>query len=669
MLAKQMMSNIKLFLGILLLAITQSAVGQSNLVNVFLGSSGDHGQLSPAAGGPFGIMSVGPQTYPHGHTGYEFKAKKILGLTHTRFEGVGCMGSGGNILITPFIKNDQGTLIKRSESALPGNYAISFTNGISVAIQANDKYALEKYTFPAAENGFMIDLSHTLANAFRSEVHTVASNMLTGEIRSGTTCSNGTYILYYAISFDQPVSITEKEKHQVQVNFKARSINVQVAFSSVSIELAKDALRKKVPGQIVSQGRQSWDYMLGRIKVTGDKDETALFYSLLYRVLQSPFLVSEKGAPARYNGWSIWDNYKTQLPLLSLAYPNEYQDIITSLTDLYKRGKKNWATDQEPSNSVRTEHAVVVLLDAYRKGYQVDLQSVKDSLLKEASALEFDKPDKALESCYDSWAFAEIFKILKYDSLANRFYQQASQWKTYWDKDFKDLGKNDVDRLPARGMYQGTIWQYRWLVPFDIKGLIAACGGEAAFIQQLSAFFDNDYYNATNETDIQAPYMFSGTGEPWRSQEVIRRYAHDTVVQHYFNDNSRGIDAFVGRVYQNRPDAYPRTMDDDGGAMSAWYVLAAMGLSPACVGHPVYYLHVPLFEKVSFYPSEKAFTIEVKNFGKENKYIRSVSLNGKPLNRNWLTQDEIKRGGKLIIHAADQPDKNFGIKDQWKSNI
>ena len=335
------------------------------------------------------------------------------------------------------------------------------------------------------------------------------------------------------------------------------------------------------------------------------------------------------------------------------------------MAGLYLHGKKNWATNHELSNTVRTEHSIVVLLDAYRKGYPVVFSSILDSLIKETDSLKYNYPDKALESCYDAWAMSQILHILNKDSLSKIYKDKANTWKSFWQNDFSDVSKEDVDDLPARGMYQGTIWQYRWFAPFDIKGLMELCGGEQSYINQLDHFFDNDLYNASNEPDIQVPYMYSGTSMPWKSQDIIHKYARDTVIQYYYNDNSRGIDPFIDRVFNNRPDAYIRTMDDDGGAMSGWYVLAAMGLSPACVGWPVWYLHVPLFKTVSF----GKLSISVSNFSKNAKYIHSVTLNGKILNRNWLTQNEIMQGGKLIIRAFDRPDKQFGINNLWKTDL
>jgi putative alpha-1,2-mannosidase len=121
--------------------------------------------------------------------------------------------------------------------------------------------------------------------------------------------------------------------------------------------------------------------------------------------------------------------------------------------------------------------------------------------------------------------------------------------------------------------------------------------------------------------------MYNTTNELWKSQDLMHQIAVDTVIQNYFNDNSRGIGSNIGRIYRNQPDAYLRTMDDDAGAMSAWYVFTASGFSPACVGWPIYYLNVPLFESVTYQLQKgRSFNVEVKNFSSKNKFIKQENI-------------------------------------------
>lgn len=658
----------------------------TDLVNVFLGSSGDHGQLSPAASSPFGMMSIGPQTYPHLHAGYEHYAKKFLGFTHNRFEGVGCTGSGGLILVKPYLGDESSSeLIKKTEEAKPGYYHVGFENGIDVKLTAANKSGLHKYTFPKGKKGLTIDFSHAFSGAFVAEEHTSNTKGIEGWIEAKTTCGVGKYKVYYQIYLDKKINVTAIDKHNVNVTFddNETAVTLRIGFSAKDREQATLNINNLDFESVKSFAEQQWNEKLNAIKVEGDLESKKLFYSLFYRTMQSPYLITESNKvdvkrnitensdqQNLYNGWAIWDNYRTQLPLLSIVQPKIYQDITNSLSNLYVNGKKDYATQNEPSNTVRTEHAIVVLLDAYRKGYKVDFEKIADSLIADNDRLDFSKPDKALESSYDVWALAQVFKHLNKPELYKKYIAKAEEYKNYWNKDFKDIDKKDIDRMQARGLYQGTIFQYRWFVPFDVKGLISLCGGEENYLAQLNRFYLGDYYNHANEPDLQVPLMFNMTKTPWKSQKWMHQLAADTVVQYYFNDNSRGIAPFVDKIYKNEPKAYIRTMDDDAGAMSAWYVFTASGFSPALVGAPVYYLNVPLFKSIDYKVADaKVFKIVTENFGKGNVYINSVKLNGKTIDRNWITQQEINNGGILVITASKIPNEKFGVANQWVSSI
>ncbi len=657
----------------------------SSEVNVFMGTSGDHGQLSPAAGAPFGMMSIGPQTYPHLHAGYEYEARKFLGFTHNRFEGVGCTGSGGLILVKPFLQDDKEDLLKVKQEGSPGYYAVTFANGIEASFTASDKSGKHLYSFPSTKKSVYIDLGHALSNGFVQGGHQRHEKGISGWIEARTTCGVGRYKMFYYLQFDQKAVIEERSPQRLLLHFNdpSRELQINVGISSVSEDFAKANLDKESFESMRKRTKAQWDEQLGAIRVSGPEAERKLFYSLLYRTMQSPYRISEADGTYRgtdgkvrqskyayYNGWAVWDNYRTQLPLLSIIQPRIYQDIVRSLAALYENGKKDYATRTEPSNTVRTEHTIVVLLDAYRKGYQVDFKKIRDSLISENERLDFSKPDKALESSYDVWALAQVFRHLGEEEEYRYYLSKAAEYKRYWEKDFKDISKNDVDRMQARGLYQGTIWQYRWFVPFDVKGLIELCGGEETYRAQLMHFYQNDLYNHANEPDLQVPLMFNASTTPWMSQKWMRELAKDTVIQYYFNDNSRGIDPFVNRIYKNEPKAFIRTMDDDAGAMSAWYIFTAAGIHPALVGKPIYYLNVPLFERLEVsLPGGKQWKVEVKNFGNRNTYIAGVLRNGKPHLRNWITHEEIMEGGTLQITASDKPNTDFGKGNTYISSL
>lgn len=654
-------------------------------VNVFLGSSGDHGQMSPSASVPFSMLSIGPVTDPHGHTGYEFYAKKYEGFVHTHLEGVGCTGAGGNILVKPILNGDIHTeLTRKTQQAGPGFYQVSFENGIRADMTVAHNFGLHDYHFPEKENGLFIDLSFTQPKRFVAEEHQLEKDAISGWIDTKTTCSAGIYRIYYYLQIPGAAAINTLGEHQFVVKGNGSDeLNVRIGFSSVSTEYAQARIKDANFNTVKTEASEQWEKLLSHVQLEGEKDRVDLFYSLLYRGLQAPYLISEKDGVYRaidgsiqhsdneiYNGWAIWDNYREQLPMLSLLYPEQFDNIAKSIANMYPYGKKNWATQHEPSPTVRTEHAMVVLLDAWNKGYEVPFADIKDSLLKEAETLDYGAPDKALESSYDCWALSEILKTLGDSVQSKKYLDKALEYKNYWLKDFADLSKNDIDRMQARGLYQGTIWQYRWFVPFDLAGLTDLTGGEDSIIGQLDRFFAEYNYNHANQPDLQVPGMYNATKQPWKSQKLYRELLLDTVVQCYPNDNSKGIDPYVGRIYQNQPQAYLRTMDDDAGTMSSWFVMRSMGLSPANIGNPVYYLTAPIFKSVTLnFGNGKSFKIDVSNYKKDDCYIIKASLNGKPLMRNWLTQQELTAGGELVLETSDVPNEQWGVEDQWISHI
>jgi len=690
-------------------------------VNVFLGTSGDHGQLSPAASYPFSMLSIVPQTDPWIHTGYEYYAKEFLGFAHSVFEGVGCEGSGANLLVKPFMGTDpkECQLIKDGEAASPGFYSVAFKDGIQAAFTVSSQEGVHLYQFPDKtvdqngnsqnKKGLYFDLSHTRANRFAAERHTTSGSTLSGWIEAGTTCSAGLYKIYYFIQLSQPVEWEMLGEHKLVAHLKGdtRKLTLRIGWSSTSADYAKAAITHQSFDEIRHSTAKEWNKALSRIAIpvpeySHQKVDSiqmarrALFYSLLYRVIQSPYLISEKDGhfrntkgqeqtalSKRYNGWSVWDNYRTQLPLLSLAYGDRYQDMVTSLAELYKNGKKDYATKNEPSNTVRTEHTDIVLLDAYNKGYQVDFAAIIDSIKNEVDRLDFSHPDKALESCYDNWALGQIYRVLGDKTNSKIYTDKALTYKTVWQKEFADLSKSDIDKMGARGMYQGTVWQYRWLVPYDMQGMTRLIGSADKLEKELDRFFKGNYYSQANEPDIAAISLYNTTAHPSKAQALMRRYAVDTVTQFYFNGNSRGINPIIGPVYQNRPRAFLPTMDDDGGAMSGWFVFSGIGLFPACVGEPVYYLHVPLFEDLTINvgrtvlsdkhiskekEKEKLLHIHVNNFSPDNCFIQKVILNGKVLNQNYLTDQQLKAGGTLTIYSTDKPSDDKTNKE-WISAI
>ncbi|HEX3008975.1 MAG TPA: glycoside hydrolase domain-containing protein, partial [Bacteroidales bacterium] len=401
---------------------TKSSTILTEKVNVFLGSSADHGQMSPSASSPFSMLSIGPRTNPFTHTGYEYYAKEFEGFVHTHMEGVGCTGSGGNILVKPILDGNEKTqLTKIRDTATPGYYGVTFTNGIQAEMTVAHNFGIHRYKFPRSNHGLYVDLAFAFVGRYVNEEHKQDKNTITGWVDTKTTCSQGIYRIYYCLEFSNSTEIRKAGDHQyIVAGDNASEMEVRVGFSSVNTEYAKSRIKPIEFAKVKEETGKAWEQLLNRITVQGEADRENLFYSLLYRGLQSPFVVSEDDGTYMaingtvqqdkhtiYNGWAIWDNYREQLPMLSLAYPDKFGDIARSIANLYPYGKNNWATMHEPTPTVRTEHALVVLLDAHNKGYEVPLKQIEPYLIDEANKLDYGAPDKALESSYDNWAMAE----------------------------------------------------------------------------------------------------------------------------------------------------------------------------------------------------------------------------------------------------------------------
>lgn len=664
------------------IVFSQNNESKLNSVNVFLGTSGDYGQLSPGASYPFSMLCLSPCTYPYNHTGYEYEADIFNGFTHTLLQGVGCKGSGGNILIKPILDDDiQTHLLKDSQQGSPGYYGVDFDNGIKAEFTVNHNFGMHHYSFPK-KGQLYLDLSSAIQEAFIQADTKVVKDGIQGKIISKTTCSEGVSQFYFYIDFGEKSKIKKIDKYKYIVDFQSSEVFVKVGLSSVSTEYAKKRIDNNLSfTQVYEKAKAKWYELLSRVEIQDqDIEKVDLFYSLLYRTLQAPFLISEENGVYRtiqgniekadfkvYNGWSIWDNYREIFPLLSILYPDIYEDIVLSVANLYPNGKKNFTTLNEPSPSVRTEHSLVVLADAINKQIKLPIDKILPYLLQEVEQLDFSSPDKALESSYDLWALSEILAKSGFKSESDFYLKKALNYRQYWNKDFKDLSQSDVDNMQTRGLYQGTIWQYRWLVPYDINGLIGLIGSNKEFEKQLDTFFNGHYYNHANQPDLQTSNLYYTTKSSYKTQKLIHELLQGKTIQFYFNENLKGIDPYIGRIYKNQPKAFLRTMDDDLGTMSAWFVLRSLGISSACVGSDVFYLTAPIFKKVIMNLPQNRI-IELTN---ENNlfYIESLAKDKEIYRKNFIRYKDLLKVKRLDYTTRVLPNLSWPEDQLWISNI
>jgi len=659
-------------------------------VDLFVGTSGDHGQLSPAATLPFGLVKSGPETDPPGHAGYDYSVNLIKGFSIIRMEGVGCKGSGGNILIKPgfgAINKSSYLFDKTSEEASPGYYRVDFqTPAINAEMTISNGTGWQKFTYLNSGHAWiMLDLSNSHEKII-SEQHELKGNIIEGSIQAPTVCENvnGVYKFYYNIEIDRKADSVREDGSVIWYYFKVKkgsSVNVKTSISSVSPAQAEADRRQEIGNAgfktVQNRAAAAWNEKLNKISVEGNPEYVKLFYTLYYRSLLNPSDISGmsgnyRGADDKlykatgythYQGWSIWDNFRTAFPLLTITEPAIMNDVCRSLADLYKEGKNSWATKTEPFPSARTEHAVAVLLDCYAKGITgFDLDEIYPLLKKESEQYTKNSPDQKLETAYDYWALSKIAVLLNKQEDAEFFSGEAAKYKDIWNEKFLIMNdKSDI--MHGDGLYEGTLWQYRWFVPFDIDGMINMLGGRTLFTDQLEYFFDNHLYNHGNEPDIHVPFLFNYTDKPYLTQKIVNQILTKNFEQWYGTHN-KWSKPFTGRIYNLNPVGYMPEMDDDAGTMAAWYVLSSIGLFPVCVGEPVYSLTAPIFSSVTIQlPGEKTFKIIARDISDENIYIQKAFLNGKEINRSRITHSEITAGGTLEFIMGNSPNISWGLSE------
>jgi putative alpha-1,2-mannosidase len=287
----------------------------------------------------------------------------------------------------------------------------------------------------------------------------------------------------------------------------------------------------------------------------------------------------------------MWDNYRTQMPLLALIDPVRAEAIARSLVRLYASGKNRWATPDEPFLTVRTEHAGIALLDFRRKGITgFDAQTALAGMVAESPTLARCTPDEAIEAAYDDWATAELAADLGQTGLARSFHDKAKAYRPMWLDTFRDLGP-DSDVVKARGLYQGTLAQYRWAPVFDLPWLSEAMGPR--LIPELERFFGDNLFNITNQPDLHVPYLLAWAGQRDASLATVRLYLTSPVAHRYTNSGVRP-EPWFGRSFALAPQGFADGMDDDAGTMSAWYIWATLGLYPLTPGEPRYLVTEPV---------------------------------------------------------------------------
>ncbi|MEI6074567.1 MAG: GH92 family glycosyl hydrolase [Verrucomicrobiota bacterium] len=476
-----------------------------------------------------------------------------------------------------------------------------------------------------------------------------------------------------------------------QVLFKA-------GISFASLEGAEKNLQQDIPewdfDTVHRQARESWAKVLDVIHVEGGTlDQQQIFYTSLYRTLIDPRCISDAdgsfraidGTIQKAKGYtqrtvfSGWDVFRSQFPLMTLIAPQVVGDTINSLLYVARTDNQGclprWEIMLRESGCMLGDPAVPVIVDAWRKGIRgYDAAEVWKAIRKTClgpdakrshfkywaeNGWEPGDVSRTLEYAYDDACAAWFAHEMKVTNDAAVLWQRAHNYTNIFDSSVHWMHARNADgswtewkgrTVQGQGCTESNPFQQGWFVPQDVPGLIALLGKDR-FIADLNEFLDkshpeflwNDYYNQANEPVHQVPFMAVYAGQPWLVQ--------------------KWTSAVLDRGYKTGP--YGLVGNEDVGQMSAWYVLAALGLHPVCSGDPIYIITRPLFPKATLrldptYAKGRTFTISANSKAPGAIYIQSAKLNGNTLDRAWLTHSEITAGGKLELELVSEPDHTWG---------
>ena len=477
---------------------------------------------------------------------------------------------------------------------------------------------------------------------------------------------------------------------------------VKVAVSPVSEDGAAADMEAELPGwdfdAVRKAARRAWNSELSKVKLrTADETARTVFYTALYHTMVAPSVFcdvdgSYRGADGgvhcgdftNYTTFSLWDTYRAAMPLMTVLHPEKMDDIAATMFHIFEQQGKFpvWHLHGNETDCMVGNPGHVAFADAIVKGYgDAYRDRALDALVASSSLgergqdlrrkygyipcdLYNESVANDMEYAIADGAVANLARALGNAEVAEEFTRRSRSYRNYFDPStgfmraklsdgnfkspFNPFFSNHMDQ----DYTEGTAWQYIWLVPQDVDGLVECFGSREKTVSKLDSLFlvssevegDNaspdisgliGQYAHGNEPGHHTLYLYSMLGEPWKAADRIRQ-----VCSEMYTDSREGLAG-----------------NEDVGQMSAWYVLSALGfyqVEPAC---PRFWFGAPLFPSAELRVPGGKLTVKAAGLSAENRYIRSVSLNGRPLGRGYMTFDEIMAGGELRFVMG--PDKTL----------
>lgn len=613
-----------------------------------------------------------------------------------------------------FVSRYAGKYSHSQEIARPGYYAMTLkNNGVKAEFTVTERAGLHRYSFPeGGENNLIINLGFAINwdKPYQTSLKVLDSTLVAGERLSHGWAAD--QHVFFAARFSKPIVKSEIENVGGEgctvgvLNFKDKQLLVKVGISSVSVDNALANLDGSLPGwdfeATAQAASDAWEKELARIRIqSNDSIQKTIFYTALYHTMIHPSLFSDangefKGVNGdvqkadgykRYTVFSLWDTYRALHPLFTITQQSRVNDMVKTMLDHYRQTGvlPVWELEGNETWCMVANHSIAVIAEAILKNIgdfdrEEAFEAMKATSMHDRDGMGlYDKLGympadkvsqsvaKSLEVAIDDWCVAAVAQKLGKTEDAAYFSKRAESFRQYFDPETGFMrGKlsNGKWTTPFDPVYsnhegsdytEGNAWQYLWLVPENVQGLIDLLGGKEPFADKLEKLFTEaegvkgqnaspdisgliGSYAHGNEPGHHTTFLFDYAGRAWRTQELNRQV--QTTLYHADPDGLSG--------------------NEDCGQMSAWYIFSAMGFYPVNPADLKYEFGSPIVQeaKVEVAPG-KYFVMKAPAASVTNKYIEKVTLNGKALDRFYITHDEIMNGDTLEFTMGAEPNKEL----------
>lgn len=661
---------------------------------------------------PFGLVQLGPTEPTRGWdwcSGYYYDDDELIGFGHMHLSGtgIGCLGDVAFLPVKDF-KQTSTRFKHEAEKVHPGYYSVQLTDpNVLVELTATERCGFHRYTFKnGAKAQLALDLSQCIGWDKLNDclLTQESATRLTGFRRSNGWAADRR--IYFSIDFSQPVTVhrlDSMERVVVSVADNTKPLLVKVALSPVSIDKAKLNMQAELAGwdfdAAVKSADEAWNRELARIEIqTNDRTKKRVFYTAMYHLMTSCSKFNDvdreyRGADGKvhkadftnYTTLSLWDTYRAAHPLMTVAFPEMQRDFAQTFLNIYKQQGRLpvWHLMGSETDCMVGNPGAIVLADLTMKGFVEDkelaLEALKATQMKDIRSLgllkkhgyipwnlepENETVAKALEYCAADDGVAKVAKLLGKKDDYEYFFNRSRSYKKYYDPETRFLravGTDGKFRLPFNPFFaehrtndytEGNAWQYTFLVPHDVKGLIKLFGSDKAFMSKLDSLFfvegwagDNaspdmsgmtGQYAHGNEPSHHVIYMYNYAGRPDKAAPMLRK--------------------MLNEMYLDQPDGL--SGNEDVGQMSAWYILSSVGLYQVDPVGGRFVIGSPLFDKATVnVGGGKTFTVVAKNNSDKNIYVQGARLNGKTLKNSYVDFNDIRHGGTLELVMGPKPSK------------